>query len=224
MNQHLSPETLSRLVDEAASPAEAEHLSDCTRCTTTLDELRRQTEALGALPELLPPMDDWDVLEARLRSEGLVRDPGLLDRLALVQTPTWMRVAAAVLLFMAGTGLGTLLDAPGAPGTGAMARTDEGASAQVASVEEAASEVQAAEERYVAALTRYRSLLADEGEAPSGGDPASRFAALEYLVAAGQAAVRQAPADPFLNGLLASTLAERDAVLSSFASDEDNWF
>jgi hypothetical protein len=43
-------------------------------------------------------------------------------------------------------------------------------------------------------------------------------------VAASQAAVRQAPADPFLNGLLASTLAEREATLRKISSGGDNWF
>jgi len=36
--------------------------------------------------------------------------------------------------------------------------------------------------------------------------------------------VRQAPADPFLNGLLASTMAEREATLRRISSSQDNWY
>jgi len=91
-------------------------------------------------------------------------------------------------------------------------------------VEAAAQAVRAAEEMYVNALSRYRLLLEREGGDDVLGDPNSRYAALEYLVAASQAAVRQAPADPFLNGLLASTLAERDVTLRRISTRQDNWF
>ena len=52
-----------------------------------------------------------------------------------------------------------------------------------------------------------------QGEPALIGDPASRFAALEGIVAAGRAAVQQAPADPYANGVLVSALAEREAIL-----------
>ena len=220
--EHLNPETLARLVDETPAEAEATHLADCPECAGELEALRLQTEELGSLPELMPPLGDWAVLEARLRSEGLVRSPGLADRLRLARTPGWMRAAAAVALFLGGTAVGavlgdrtTLPDVPGA---------DPALYAEAASVEDAASAVQVAEQNYVTALTRYRQLLAGEGSQDEVADPASRFAALEYLVAASQAAVRQAPADPFLNGLLASTLAEREATLRTISYSQDNWF
>ena len=73
-------------------------------------------------------------------------------------------------------------------------------------------------------FTRYRQLLEADAGGDIGGDPRSRYAALEYLVAASQAAVRQAPADPFLNGLLASTLAERETALQRISTRTDNWF
>jgi hypothetical protein len=55
-------------------------------------------------------------------------------------------------------------------------------------------------------------------------DPISRYAALEHLVSVSQAAVRQAPGDPFLNGFLASAIAERDAALRVVSAGQDNWF
>lgn len=218
--EHLTLEVLAALVDEAPGPEEARHLGSCDMCRKELEALRRQTEELEALPELLPPPGDWDVLEARLRSEGLVHDPGLLARLSLAHTPPWMRAAAGLVLFVSGTGLGAALASGGHPD--GSSPPDPAFFTRAVDVEEAASAVRVAEENYVSALSRYRQLLAERGE--DGTDPRSRFAALEYLVAAGQAAVRQAPADQFLNGLLASTLAEREAVLRRISADGGNWF
>ena len=215
--EHLSTETLARLVDEAPTPDEREHIEACTACASELEAMREQTQALGALPELMPPRGDWRVLEARLRSEGLVEDPGVFRRLGLAQTPAWMKAAAAVLLFLGGTGTGAALTA-GPAGSGvpmAVAAED---------VESAASAVRMAEQQYVDAVSQYRQLLAAEGGESYGSDPMSRFAALEHLVMVSQAAVRQAPGDPFLNGFLASALAERDAAARMVSTRQDNWF
>lgn len=233
---HLNGEALARLVDWAAEPEEAQHLSACPACAAELDALRAQTEELRSLPELLPPKGDWDVLEARLRSEALIRDPGLFARLGLAETPTWMRAAAAVLLFLGGTALGATFTARGAqsrmaameggptPEASAPSRASVQGPATTADVEQAATQLNQAEQTYVNALAHYRELVADQGTG-ARTDPRSRFAALEYLVAASQAAVRQAPTDPFLNGLLASTLAERKAVLQQISSqNNNNWF
>jgi hypothetical protein len=223
--EHLSIEALARLVDEPPRPEEAEHLAACRTCATELDALRAQTRALASLPEIRPPLGDWEVLEARLRSEGLVEDPGLLSRLTLARTPAWMRAAAAAALFLGGTlvGVGVTSRQDGEQRTAA---AGEGSAlfAGVEDVDAAAQAVRAAELAYVNALTRYRQLLEQDGGDDLLGDPSSRFAALEYLVAASQAAVRQAPADPFLNGLLASTLAERDVTLRRISTRQDNWF
>ncbi|MFQ5535841.1 MAG: hypothetical protein ACE5GJ_00180 [Gemmatimonadota bacterium] len=228
---HLTFEELARLVDEAPGPDEKAHLEACVACSAELQALRDQTGALAALPDLMPPGKDWSILEARLRSEGLIRDVGIFARLTLAHTPNWMRAAAAVLLFLGGAGTGALW--AGRPGGAlAVAGNEAGADAAAADVlasgspeaRRAFAEVRRAEARYVNALTRYREVLEAEGEGTVPGDPAARMAALQYLVAAGQAAVRQAPADPFLNGLLASTLAEREVTLRRISSRQDNWF
>ncbi|MCG6954751.1 MAG: hypothetical protein LJF04_02060 [Gemmatimonadetes bacterium] len=217
---HLSAETLARIVDEAPLAEEAEHLAECGTCSRELQALKAQTEALRALPELLPPVGDWDVLEARLRSEGLIQDPGLFTRLGLARTPGWMRTAAGVALFLGGAAVGAGVTAHGLPGP---VQGQRAQLAENATVQDAADAMRAAESQYISALTRYREILAKDGDDADAGDPASRYAALQYLVAASQAAVRQAPADPFLNGMLASTLAESQAVASRI-SRKDNWF
>lgn len=215
--EHLTAETLARLVDESPSPAEATHLTACEACARELSALRAQTEGLAALPEIMPPRGDWRVLEARLRSEGLVEDLTLTRRLGLARTPSWMPAAAAVVLFLGGT-------AVGAGVTARQVAQPTAAGADVATVEDAASAVRVAEQEYVSAVSRYRDLLGREGGDPAIGDPYSRYAALEHLVSVSQAAVRQAPGDPFLNGFLASAMAERDAALRAVSTGQDNWF
>lgn len=216
--EHLSLETLARLVDDEPGYDEAQHLAGCARCASELKAMREQTDALGALPELMPPKGDWQVLEARLRSEGLVQSPGMFEKLGLARTPAWMRSAASVLLFLGGMGTGALL-------TSDRTGTLMGPSvAEATTVEEAASAMRLAEEGYVTAFTRYRELLAQGGGETPVGDPMSRYIALENLVSVSQAAVRQAPADPFLNGILTSALAEREAMVRLASSGRDNWF
>ncbi len=220
---HLDTETLARLVDKAATPAEAEHLGECMVCSSELQGLRLQTEQLGSLPELLPPLGDWEVLEARLRSEGLVSDPGVFRRMGLAQTPSWMRAAAAAVLFLGGAGVGAGFTASGPAAQDATGLPDI-AFASAETVDDAATAVRVAEQNFVSALTRYSQLLESEGSDPGLVDPRGRFAALEYLLAASQAAVRQAPGDVFLNGLLAATRAEREATLRQISTRQDNWF
>jgi len=217
--EHLNIERLARLIDEAPDAYEDQHLAECEVCTKELEALRQQTAALASLPEIRPPKGDWNVLSAQLRSEGLLRDPGLLQRLGMAQTPQWMRAAAAILLFVSGVGTGAVMS---------QSPVQSGASGlladRIVNVEDAASAVRSAEQGYVTAVARYRQLLAEDGGDAAGADPISRFAALEHLVRVSQAAVRQAPGDPFLNGFLASAMAERDAALRMVSANQDNWF
>lgn len=220
--EHLSLESLSRCVDERPDDEAAAHLHTCGACREELEALREQTAALRSLPDLRPPVEDWDVLEARLISEGLVRRPGRISA-KLAVTPRWMRAAAAVLLFVSGAAVGA-----GAAGT-RLTPADAQAllAARVAAAQtsdEAAQWVRTAEQGFVDALLRHSQLVELEGGGATYSDPAARYAALDYLVTAGQQAVRQAPADPFLNGFLASAMAERQAVLRRISSGPDNWY
>jgi hypothetical protein len=213
--KHLDGETLARLVDETPRPEEAEHL----------DAMRAQTRSLASLPEIRPPLGDWEVLEARLRSEGLVEDPSLFDRITLAKTPAWMRAAAGAALFIGGSLVGGALVSGDTLGDDMPRQATAASFTGTENVDEAASAVLDAQQHYVDALSHYRQLLESDGSNQEAlGDPRSRSAALEYLVAASQAAVRQAPADPFLNGLLASTMAEREATLRKISNRGDNWF
>ena len=219
--EHLTIESLARLVDEPGRTDEAEHLASCEACAAELASLMEQTESLRALPVIVPPRGDWEVLAARLRSDGLLRDPGLLQKLGLARTPRWMPAAAAVVLFFGGTAFGTVL-----PSRSGQVGTSAGPPVtSAATVEDAANAVRTAEQHYVSAVSRYRELIEEQGGSSPLIDPVSRYAALEHLVSVSQAAVRQAPGDPFLNGFLASALAERDAAARQVSSvSRDNWF
>ena len=220
--EHLSPETLGRLVNDLPSASDLRHLDSCEACAAELEVLRQQTTILGRLPDMRPPQGDFESLEARLAAEGLVRVGRRQGFPDAIVTSRWTRRVAAVALFLAGA-------LSGATFVARSSATTEGPDAQRATVSNttgAFAEVARAERAYMEALVRYRQLATGPGTEESAGDPAARYAALEYLVRAGQVAVRQAPADPFLNGLLASTQAEQRAVYRriSGAAQQDGWF
>lgn len=236
---HLSPDALARLVDESPSTEERGHLNRCRICREELDALRTQRLALSHLPPLRPPAGDWDRLEPRLRTEGLLRNPagsGFAAR-------PWLQAAAAILLIVTGVGLGAWLpfdrDRPGPLGTTVTASSPTGGSTgetpasiltamadpdRELTLEEAGELVQLIERWYLQALLEYRERAeVERGVAPE--DPLTRFAALETLMAASQAAVRELPADPFLNGLLVNMHAEREATLRGIqASYTRDWY
>jgi hypothetical protein len=90
-------------------------------------------------------------------------------------------------------------------------------------VEEAAELIRVTERRYIDAIVQYRQLQQVGGEGEAEADPEQRFVALEYLLAATRPAVEEVPADPFLNGLLASIMAEREAARSQVVRRAAEW-
>ncbi len=224
--EHLTNETLGRLVSEAPSPEERKHLESCPLCRSELEAMREQTEAMGALPDLRPPSGDWEALEARLVSEGLIRSGGLALPSSRWWSVPWLQAAAALVLFLGGAALGSGVtgarstpdwaEGPGPPG---IELIPVGTQAQMpSSLADAAEAVRLAEQHYVMTLLQYRQILDAQGEPGFIGDPASRFAALEAIVAAGRAAVQQVPTDPYVNGVLVSALAEREVLLRTAAA------
>lgn len=222
---HLNTEILARLVGEPPSPEEEQHLETCSACRTELKGLKEQAEAIGSLPDLRPPAGDWEALEARLVSEGLVRSSGMTLRASRWWSSGWLQAAAAVVLFLGGTTLGSgVLStsetdgyAQGEPPPG-LELIPVGLQTQpVSTLADAAAAVNVAEQQYMLALLQYRQVLDAQGEPAHIGDPTSRLAAIEAIVAASRAGIQQAPADPYVNGVLVSALAEREAFLR-FAS------
>lgn len=231
--ERLTPETLARLVQETPTPEEEEALAADPGAAEELEAMRCLVGALRTLPEVRPPRGDWESLEARLVSEGLLPSPaaGAPRRSPLL--PNWLQIAAGMVLFLAGTGVGAGFRAPSAIPPVAEAAGASAAYARVAgearTLEEAAELVRLTEQPYYAALARFRELSElsrgqGEWEIPVGQDPVVRMAALEALLAASQAAIRRAPGDPFLNGVLVSAAAEREAQLRRLSQVPDRWF
>lgn len=233
--EHLSLEALARLVDETPFRSERRHLARCPDCSRELELLREQTEALGSLPDLRPAPGDWPALEARLEHEGLLRGSTPADTvLRLIDRRRgWMQAAAAVVLFLAG-GLSGAVLAPAGWGL----QTDGGqvaagemeageaspaglAAAEAATPEEAAEILRLAEQQYRDATLRYRQLTRGP-ETEALMDP-RRLAVLDAMLAMGQAAVQEAPDDPFLNGFLVSAVAEREAALNALFASADRY-
>lgn len=232
--EHLSLEALARLVDETPFRSERRHLARCPDCSRELKLLREQTEALGSLPDLRPAPGDWPALEERLEREGLLRGSTPADAVIRLidRRRGWMQAAAAVVLFLAG-GLSGAVLAPA--GWGLRAGGGQVASGETtgetspttlpveeaATPEEAAQVLRLAEQRYRDATLRYRALMrGPEAETPM--DP-RRLAVLDAMLAMGQAAVQEAPDDPFLNGFLVSAVAEREAALNALFASADRY-
>ena len=218
--KHLTHDTLARLVDERPSPDERGHLETCRRCAEELRALRLQSDALGGLAALMPPAGDWASLEARLVSEGLVRTPETFRRFGFAAAPAWMQAAAALVVFLGGTGFGlTLTKGATADGESAFLPVS-----QISSAEDAVRAVERAERVYMQALVRYSQLTAGN-DGPRVADPLSHITALEGLLAASQEAVRRVPADPVFNGILVNVLAERQEIFRQISTGrDDDWF
>lgn len=103
---HLSLEDLARLVDEAPDPDAAAHLAACADCRLELEALQEQTRWLRELPPPEPRTDGWRALEARLRSEGLIRDARPVRRPV---SYALLRMAAALAIFLAGMATGAAI-------------------------------------------------------------------------------------------------------------------
>jgi hypothetical protein len=209
--EHLKLEDLARLVDEAPSPAEAEHLEACGRCSEELEALLGQTRMLATLPDPVPAAAIRRRIERELELAKV--GPGRADG----WRPALLRIAAGLALFVIGGAAGAFGVAP------ALDPRDDGPQmdASPRTVAEAAATLRAAESEYVQAVARYAE-LADEGEAV---DPLNRLVALEGIVVTTEAALREAPADPVINNFHLTAVGQRDALLRQIQLvSNDDWF
>jgi len=230
--EHLTIEGLARIVSETPEPEEQKHLDQCDTCRSELKALKDQTEHIGSLPDLRPPSGDWEALEARLVSEGLIRSSGLAGHASRWWSSGWFQAAAALVLFLGGTAMGSSVMARG--GVGEFARDPSatglelipvGSQSQpISNLADAAEAVNATERQYMLALLQYRQLMDAQGQPSYVGDPTVRLAAIEAILAASRAAIQQAPADPFVNGVLVNSLAEREFLRNASLTRGDGVF
>lgn len=212
--QHLKMEELARLVDEPPTDDEALHLSACSECRDELEELEAQVGAMGAMPELRAPAGSWDALAVRLRAEGVI--PGSSRGAPSGWRRVALRMAAALALFVGGGMTSELLRGELWAGDSPVLTVAEATTA-----EEAERALIATEAEYVAALSRYAELTGTDVT----DDPLNRLAALESIVLTTRAALREAPADPVINGYHLTALTQREAMLRQISNTSgDRWF
>jgi hypothetical protein len=210
--QHLTLETLARLVDESPDRREQAHLDGCAGCRAELEALEEQCRALAALPSLVPGPDHWPELRSRLQREGMLRERHF-------PRPAVRRVAAAALLFLAGGGTGYALRGPTLPGSTAdppVLAVEENSQAPDPTAlpgPDAGRDVETAGEAFMAALDHYMASTGVEV-----ADPAARLAALDNIVLTTAEALNEAPTDPIISGYHLSALAQRNAVLRQLAA------
>lgn len=214
---HLTLEALARLVDEAPDSEEKRHLERCEQCSEELRALQEQTEALSALPRMVPPPDAWPALRARLAEEGLIAGARRRD-----WSPALTRVAAALALFLTGSAAGYVargpVEAPPTPepiaaADPAPAMDPDPAAVDPGPVRQADLEVAEAQERFAVALDRY--MMENSTEAP---DPATRLAALDNIVLTTAEALNESPADPVINSYHLTAVAQRNELLRQIAA------
>ena len=216
--EHLSSEKLAYLVDERPSPSERAHLRSCTRCSEELNELRIQYDNLLELAALRPSPGNWESLETRLVSEGLIRNKQeRFRRFGITTLPIWLQATAAILLFLGGTSFGLNI---GRNGTSDSLSLDKiiASTSEIETADEAARAVVLAEQAYMQALLHFRQFPVKDDENQMD-DPLNRVEALEGLLVASQEALRLAPTDPLFNGLLINVLSERQEMLKQISEN-----
>lgn len=201
-----------------------------------------------------PRLTSWESLSAQLRQEGLITSSPELaanDDVPLVErslsatdvvatpvtlaaspttetsrrtTPTWLRVAAAVVLVLGGGVLGRLSGPAmdrGLLGTDSAA--SNGASTRSASLgdSEAFASVQQASEMLYRAQRDYERaslwLASNDTTVHSSDVYRARLAALDQMMASSRAALRDAPSDPILNHYFQTASTAREATLKQLS-------
>ena len=210
MPDHLSRERIAALLDEPEAPgADREHLDGCEECSHEYEQMVGSRMALSALPDLVPPADEWTRIRTRLGAEVFPIERRAPARNATGFRPLW--AAAVVALFAAGLGVGRQLAPAGDAAPREVASRSESTSSPVELVD--ASDPAEAYLRTVAEIQELRR------EGPSGeaalDDPslaAERLMRLDALIEASQEALRTAPTDPVLNNFLFDVVDERQSL------------
>jgi hypothetical protein len=169
-----------------------------------------------------PPLTDWDTLSARLRAEGLIREPVGSRFLSA----GWMRMAAAVTLAVGGAAVGRAsAGAPLIPAATVQAAATEQApaaeqgalasntGATFSSPEEAWEVLNRSGEEYQRA-SAYLSENNNQVPMPAATDQyRTRLAALDNVMNEMRDAMAKSPQDPVINQYYLATVGAREATL-----------
>lgn len=192
-----------------------------------LDSLVARERERGA-----PPLTDWDALAARLRAEGLIKEPVIAGRFP---TRRLMQIAAALALVAGGAAAGRLTASPSTkPASTTESSATPNSTGQTAAIasnsaentsitiaspqefkspEEAWAALNRAGEEYQRASAY---LSAGKNEVPLPKDPdtyRTRLAALDNVMTDMRQALHEAPHDPVINQYYLATVGAREATL-----------
>ena len=191
-----------------------------------------------------PRLTEWDRLAAGLRSEGLLTTPaGLVSAeqplvvrpfaappspvaaraaapVARSPRPVWLQVAAAMVLTIGGALFGRLSSGASLMPVASISSTPGArSSATLASVDDGFASVQQASEILYGAQRDYERaslwLAANDTTAHDSDVYRARLAALDQMMAASRAALRDAPQDPVLNHYFLAAYTAREATLQA---------
>ena len=199
--QHLDPERLAAFDHDAPSAGELAHLASCAFCRAERDAF----SALATMPmrDTVPRLTDWDTLAVALRADGLVRSATDMETTRTssrdVARP-WLRVAAAVALLVGGAVAGRM--------SVGLVSTNVGET--FASVGQANDVLTTAQRSYENASLW---LAANDTTVRSSDVYRARLAALDQMMTASRAALRDAPQDPLLNHYYLAAYTARETTL-----------
>ena len=216
------------LADEAATPAELDHLSACAACAREVAAFRslRAAGLRSGGVMLDAPITSWESLAPALRAADVIRGGATARGALLTRSRPWLAAAAAVMLVAGGVLFGRYT-APGTQSFNAMTadRPVAGvqsnalltsAGAPIVSVNDALQIMQRAEHDYRAAAAYVAA------QDPSTRGDADRYrtrlAALDRVQDAVRAAVQESPDDPMLNQYLLSTRSARAVTLQQLST------
>ncbi len=219
--QHLDSERLAAFDHEPFTAEELAHLAVCVSCRTERDEYAQLVAMVGSLA-FEATVDDgrrlvsWESIAAGLREAPVPHHDIAPPRSVtshVSATPWWgrssLRMAAAVALMAGGAALGRLsvTTVSIAAGSG---DTLVAAVAEFASVGQATDVLTRAQREY----ERASLWLAANDSTPHDSDVyRARLAALDQMMAASRAALRDAPQDPVLNQYYLAAFSAREATL-----------
>ena len=223
---HLTIERLAEVVDGGATPSEREHFVACVTCMRELDAYRRLVAmASDERRRIAPPLTDWGSLALRLRVEGLVAADGVpVGRGSVGAVAVLRRAAAVVVLLGGGVVLGRVsagmqvADAVAfrTPATvDSLSRSGQftvNPSGGFSSSQAALEAIEQAQRQYEVAAT-YLAAHDTTSSVQAPEQYRTRLAALDRTAETMQQAMRDAPADPYINQYYLATLSAREQTL-----------
>lgn len=235
--QHLDRNRFAALDHQAPTTDELAHLAACMVC-------RAERQAYVALQGMAtsmaapsapdaPRLVEWEHLAAGLRVEGLLTSPLHVPAVTTPEvsidvarhpqpvhasSPGWLRVAAALVFAAGGALFGRW--SSGAPLMSIAATSGSPVSATLVSDRDNAfASVQQASEVLYRAQRDYEQaslwLAANDTTIHDSGVYRARLAALDQMMTASRAALREAPQDPVLNHYFLAAYTAREATLQA---------